>query len=189
METQMSLQVYFHYERERKRLKTKELVISALLLGLALAIPIYFGFLRIVIPPAFTATLASHVPVMLSIFISPLSAAIVGMGSTIGFFFAVSPVIGARALSHVFFGIAGAYLFKNGCKPLTVLLLVLPIHALFEGLVVVPFGVDWRAGLMTIGVGTVIHHLIDTAITLAIYYALVRSKKGEILTREKGFHS
>lgn len=66
--------------------KIKQMVYAGLLTALAIVIPIQFGFLRIVIPPYFTATLAAHVPMMLSMLISPFVAAVVGIGSTIGFF-------------------------------------------------------------------------------------------------------
>ena len=66
-------------------MKVKELVLGALLTALALLIPLAFGgILGITIPP-FSATLASHVPVMLAMLVNPLVAFVVGAGSAFGF--------------------------------------------------------------------------------------------------------
>ncbi|MDP3486359.1 MAG: ECF transporter S component, partial [Bacillota bacterium] len=74
-------------------MNTKELLYGALLTALALMIPLLFrGWLQIVIPP-FTATLGSHVPVMLAMFVSPLVAALVGVGSAVGFLITLGPVV------------------------------------------------------------------------------------------------
>jgi niacin transporter len=66
-------------------IKIRQMVYAGLLTAIAIIIPIQFGFLRIIIPP-FTATLAAHVPMMLAMLISPPVAAVVGIGSTIGFY-------------------------------------------------------------------------------------------------------
>ena len=51
--------------------KTKQLVIGGLLTAFAIMIPLAFaGWLQIYIPP-FSATLGTHVPSMLAMFISP----------------------------------------------------------------------------------------------------------------------
>ena len=95
-------------------MKTRDLVISALLTALAILIPVAFGgYLRVYIPP-FSATLASHVPSMLAMLISPWAAVMVGLGSAFGFLLMLGPVIAARALIHVAFGVTGAYLIKKG---------------------------------------------------------------------------
>ncbi|HHY80897.1 MAG TPA: ECF transporter S component, partial [Thermoanaerobacter sp.] len=66
-------------------MKTREITIGGLLAALSLIIPLAFGgVLGIVIPP-FSATLASHVPVMLAMLISPATAVFVGVVSAIGF--------------------------------------------------------------------------------------------------------
>ena len=54
--------------------KVKQMVYAGLLTALAIIIPIQFSFLKIFVPPAFTATLAAHVPMMLSMLISPFVA-------------------------------------------------------------------------------------------------------------------
>lgn len=148
-------------------LKPRELALAMLLTAAALVIPLVFTFLRVSIPP-FTATLASHVPSMLAIFISPAVAVLVGLGSTFGFLIALGPVIAARAFIHVIFGYVGAQFYRRGTPAWLVLLIVLPIHALGEALVVVPFGYDlYKAGVV-VGVGTALHHAVDSVITLGL---------------------
>lgn len=93
-------------------MKAKEIVTSALLTALSLLIPITFGgYIKIYIPP-FSATLASHVPSMIAMLISPTAAVMVGLGSTLGFLLIMGPVVAARAFVHVFFGLAGALLIE-----------------------------------------------------------------------------
>lgn len=148
-------------------MKTRELVLTAVLIAFSLIIPLYFGYLKVTIPP-YTATVASHVPVMLAIFVSPLSAILVGLGSTVGFWVTAGPVIAARASSHIVFGGLGAWLFRRGVKPWQALLAMLPVHALIESLVVLPFGFSLYEGFIVVGIGTALHHLVDLAITLAL---------------------
>lgn len=79
----------------------RNLTITALLMALAIMIPIVMP-LKVVIPPA-SYTLASHVPIFLAMFLSRKSAACVVIGSTLGFFVAGFPlVIVMRAASHIF---------------------------------------------------------------------------------------
>lgn len=147
---------------------TTVITYGAVLTALAIMIPISFGgFLGIYIPP-FSATLASHVPLMLGMAISPLVAGAVGLGSAIGFLIKLGPVIGARAAMHAIVGFTGATMVKKGMAFPLVLLVMAPLHGVLEALIVVPFGFDlYRAGVV-VGIGTVLHHLVDSGITLAV---------------------
>ncbi|NLJ79972.1 MAG: ECF transporter S component [Firmicutes bacterium] len=157
------------------RLTIKELLYGALLTALALLIPLAFqGWLQVAIPP-FSATLGSHVPSMLALTISPWVAVLVGLGSSFGFLITLGPIIALRAFIHVFFGAAGALLYRRGWRLWQALLLVLPIHALGEALVVLPFGFGWYQALVLIGLGTALHHLADGAITVVLYAALKKA--------------
>jgi len=157
------------------KVHVRELVYGALLTSLALIIPLYFrGWLQIVIPP-FSATLASHVPVMLAMFVSPLVAGLVGLGSTYGFFITLPPVIAARASIHIVFGILGALLYRKGFRPWQIIAITAPVHALGEALVVIPFNFTLQAALVTVGIGTLLHHVVDAAISISIFMALVRA--------------
>lgn len=155
-------------------LKPRDLALAILLTALALVIPLVFTFLRVTIPP-FTATLASHVPSMLAMFINPAVAVLVGLGSTMGFLIATGPVVAARAFIHVLFGYAGAKAWQRGASPWMVMLVALPIHAIGEALVVVPFGYDlYKAGVV-VGLGAALHHMVDAIITLIIVKLLQSS--------------
>lgn len=157
-----------------RRVDSREMTLGGLLGAIAVVIPLAFGFLRVVIPP-FTATLASHVPVMLAIFGGPFVAFAAGLGSAIGFLIVLGPVVAARAFIHVIWGVFGAWLYQRGMKPWLVLLVILPIHALGEALVVLPFGFTLASAGVVVGLGTALHHLVDMSITLAIFAVLVRT--------------
>ncbi|NMB01362.1 MAG: ECF transporter S component [Firmicutes bacterium] len=153
----------------------KELLYGALLTALALLIPLAFqGWLQVAIPP-FSATLASHLPTMLAITISPWVAALVGFGSSLGFLTTLGPIVALRASTHIVFGVVGAKLVQRGFSFWQVLLLTLPIHALGEALVVMLFGFSLNQALIVIGLGTALHHLADSAITLAVYGSLTKA--------------
>lgn len=157
------------------RMTMKDLLYGALLTALALLIPLAFqGWLQVAIPP-FSATLASHLPSMLAITISPWTAILVGLGSSFGFLITLGPIVAMRAMTHVLFGFIGAKLYQKNLKLWQVLLIILPIHALSESVVVMLFGFDLYQALVVIGLGTVLHHIADSAITLAVFKALVRA--------------
>ncbi|HHV38750.1 MAG TPA: ECF transporter S component [Tepidimicrobium sp.] len=161
--------------------KTRHIVVGALLTALALIIPISFGaYLKIYIPP-FSATLASHVPTMISFLISPFSAVMVGLGSSLGFLLIMGPVVAARAFIHVFVGFAGATLVKRGYPFWKALLFTIPIHALGEALIVLPFGFDLYTAFVTVGIGTVIHHSLDSLIAISLVEALSKTPVKNLL--------
>ena len=156
-------------------MKPREMVMSALLTALALLIPLAFrGWLQVYTPP-FSATIASHVPSMLAMFMGPLPAALVGLGSTLGFAITLGPVIAARAFIHVIWGVGGAYLYRAGLRPWAVIAAIIPIHALGEALVVLPFGFSLYQAFVVVGIGTALHHAADGAIALSLLGALSRA--------------
>lgn len=153
-------------------MKTKELTIGAVLTALSIMIPIAFGgVLGVVIPP-FSATLTAHVPEMLAMLVSPTAAVMVGLGSALGFLLKLGPVVAARALTHAAWGAMGAILIRRGMNFNKVLFIVLPVHAILEGLIVLPFGVGtYMAGVVALG--TVAHHTVDALITMGLVYAVM----------------
>jgi niacin transporter len=153
-------------------LRTRDLVYGALLIAFSLLIPIAFGtYLRVLIPP-FSATLASHVPVMVAMLVNPLVALFVGAGSALGFLLISGPVIAARAAVHMLFGVVGALMLKQGRSYQLVLLATAPIHALGEALVVLPLGFTLYQGFYVVGIGTLLHHGIDALIALLVVKSL-----------------
>lgn len=169
-------------------IKTKDLVTTALLIAIGIIIPIYFGFLRVILPPAFTATIMAHVPVFIAMFISPLSAALTAVGTTLGFAFSgLDPVVTARAGSHIVFALVGAFMIKKKCNLVSVGIVTALIHALFEALTVYLFlSMGWMVAkgdtsyfsiaFYTTGLGTLIHDAIDFIIACVVGTALAKSK-------------
>jgi niacin transporter len=94
--------------------ETLALTAGALLLAVSLLIPsLLAGVVTLPIGP-FTATPASHVPTLLSVLLGPTTAGIVGLGSAIGFFMRLGPLVGLRAATHIPVGMIGACLIRKG---------------------------------------------------------------------------
>ena len=163
-------------------MRTIDVAVAAIFTALALAIPLFFrGTLQIVIPAiGYSATLASHVPIMLSIVFGPLVTAIVGAASSLGFLATLGPVVGARAATHIVWGVAAAFAVKKGMSfPKALFLIALPLHAVLEGLVVIPFGIPWEGALINVA-GAAIHHTIDSVISILVLkaaYPIIRILK------------
>lgn len=157
-------------------ISARQLAVGALLTALALIIPLVFrGWLQVYVPfLGFSATLASHVPSMLAMFVSPLVAALVGIGSVIGFAITLGPVIAARAASHIAFALVGAYMLQRGARPVAALAAALPVHAVLEGFAVWVLLQQMDAAWAVAGL-TALHHAADAAITIAVAGALVRA--------------
>ncbi|MDR7857343.1 hypothetical protein [Tissierella sp.] len=156
-------------------MNVKKLTLSALLTALAILIP-FVVFFKVIVPP-FSATLGSHVPMFISMLLGPEVAIMVGLGSALGFFLNLGPVVGLRAFMHVFIGIIGAKLIKKGMSFGKVSLITAPIHGLLEAIVVIPFiGFDVYKLLIVTGVGTILHHGADAFISYVILGALKKSR-------------
>ena len=132
----------------------RNLTITALLMALAIMIPIVMP-LKVVIPPA-SYTLASHVPIFLAMFLSRKIAACVVIGSTLGFFV-------AGALSFVAFNLACAIVHAIG-EVLACLLFYTTTTMPNIDLIYVVF--------VLVGGGTIVHSLVDGYIALYIYKAI-----------------
>lgn len=154
---------------------TKKLTIAALLTSLAIVIP-FAVFFKVIIPP-FTATLGSHTPMFLSMLLGPGVAIMVGLGSALGFFLVLGPIVGARAAMHIIVGVIGAKLIQKGMSFGKVAIITAPIHGLLEVLVVIPFVSFDAYNLFVItGIGTMLHHAVDASIAYVIIRILQRSK-------------
>ncbi|MBW7571400.1 hypothetical protein [Caproiciproducens faecalis] len=171
--------------------KLISMVIAALLCAIGIVIPMFAP--KIILEPA-SFTLASHVPIFIALFISPPVAAAVALGTSFGFLFAGFPIVVVlRALSHVVFALTGALLLKKkedmlstaGKSTLFGLLLAM-IHAVCEVTVVTLFYFGnnmpknyytngyFMSVLLLVGVGTVIHSMIDFGIALFVWKPLSR---------------
>jgi niacin transporter len=159
----------------KARIGAHELLYGAILAALAILIPTAFGgWLQVYIPP-FSATLGSHVPTMLAMFISPRVAALVGIGSSLGFWFTLGPVVAARAAVHILIGIIGGLLVRAGYSNRGALILTALPHAVGEAVVVTLFGFDLYTALVVVGIGTLLHHTVDSVIALAAAGSLAKA--------------
>lgn len=162
-------------------MNTREITVGGLLTAIALLIPFAFRGtpLQLFIPALnYSATFASHVPSMLSMLVSPAVAALVGLGSAVGFTITLNPVIGARAFTHAVWGLMGALMVRRGRPYWLALAAALPVHAAGEGLAVWWLGTGFHAGLF-VAAGTVLHHLVDSGISLAVYRLVLRVLRPE----------
>lgn len=171
----------------KNTIKTRDMVISALLIAIGILIPMIFTAFpfRIVVGP-YSATLMAHVPVIIAMFISPITAIFTAVGTTIGFFFTAPLVVAVRAASHILFAILGAIFIKKGMKAIPVCVLIGIVHALLEALVVLAFfalgastpkeGYSIISMTLITAVGTFAHHCIDFAIAYAVAKALSKAK-------------
>lgn len=167
-------------------MNTKKLAMAALLTALAIVIP-FAVFFKVIIPP-FSATLGSHVPMFIAMLLGPEVAIMAGLGSALGFFLNLGPLIGARAFMHVFVGLAGSKLIRKGMSFGKVSVITAPLHGLLEVLVVMPF-IEFNAYnlLIITGVGTILHHYADAFISYVIINILQKSPAANFikLTNEK----
>ncbi len=168
-----------------KSLKTKDMVITALLIAFGIIIPTAFGFLRVILPPAFTATLTAHVPIFIAMFISPTSAIFTAIGTAIGFFVAgLDMVVVVRAASHIVFALVGAYMVKKKMGIVLTGVVTALLHAIFEAIVVYIFlALGWtvsteafvKVAFYTTGIGTLVHHAVDYIIAIVLIKALAKT--------------
>ena len=172
------------------KLNTKSIILSALLCAIGIIIPM-FSPIKIILEPA-SFTLASHVAIFIAMFISPSTALFVTVGTTLGFLLGGFPItVVLRALSHVVFvSIGSLYLSKNRGvinnmkSSLGYSFIIGVIHAVSEVLIVIPFyfGSSLSAGyydkgfvtsiLGLVGVGTLIHSMLDFSLSIYIWNIL-----------------
>lgn len=177
-----------------KKINVVNLVMAALLCAIGIVIPM-FSPVKIVIPPA-SFTLGSHVAIMIAMFISPAVAVAVSLGTTLGFFLGGFPIIIVlRALTHVVFALLFAIVLKKMPAILkspvqsTIYSLVIGlIHAVCEVVIVTVFYMGdnvseayyesgyFTAVILLVGVGTVVHSMVDFGISLAVWKPLKLSR-------------
>lgn len=171
---------------------TKAMIISSILCSIGIIIPM-FSPIKILIEPA-SFTLASHVAIFMAMFISPKVALFVTVGTTVGFFLGGFPLtVVARAASHIVFVSIGAlYLSKkqdtlSSSKSSFIYSLSMGvIHAICEVVAVIPFYMGaslsqayYDKGFIVsvfglVGIGTIIHSMIDFSISKYIWKILVK---------------
>ena len=171
-------------------MKPRDIAYGAVLTALGIMIPVTFGStLRVLIPP-FSATIASHVPVLLSMLISPAVAVMVGLSTAIGFLLSYGAtslgfMITARAATHAIWALAGALMIKKGASYTSALVATAPLHGFLEVVAVLlmamVFGLPLTSGtgvaapdatVATVALillfGTMAHHAVDSAIAWVV---------------------
>ncbi len=167
--------------------KVYKITISALLCAIGILIPMVSPF-KIIIEPA-SFTLASHVAIIIAMFISPGVAASVALITSFGFLLGGFPItVVLRALSHIIFAYLGAiYLQKHKTQFTSMMNTVLfismigVVHAIMEVIFVLPFYVGGNNDIIyslfvLVGVGTFIHSCIDFIIAIGIFKILLKSE-------------
>lgn len=167
--------------------KVKSMTIAALLCAVGIMIPMFFP--KIIIGPA-SFTLASHVPIFIAMFISPGVTLSVALITGFGFLFAgVFPIIIVlRAFTHLLFAGVGSLILKKNNQILfsfrsasLYALAISIIHAVAEVIVVSYFFFtnpeDYTQSylyivLLMVGLGTVIHSLVDFMIAVVVWKPL-----------------
>lgn len=167
----------------RNNQKLQKMCAAALLCAVGILIPTISPFKITLEPMSFT--LGSHIALFVAMFISPGVALTVTIGTTLGFFLGGFPLIVVlRAASQVVFVMLGAYMLARRpelltntkkCIPFGLMLGV--VHALGEMLVCCFFyfggsmaGADFvRTILLLVGVGTLVHSLVDMVFAMLIY--------------------
>jgi len=180
----------------------RTLTLTAVLCAIGIIIPL-ISPVRITLEPA-SFTLASHVAIFIAMFLAPSIAVFVSVGTTLGFLIAGFPiVIVFRAATHVIFAFCGAMVLKK--KPgvldsipsmLLFSFLIACLHGLCEVLVVLPFYFGnslppeqyaqsfFVSVVMLVGVGSVIHSMVDFAIAWLVWKPLRRMK---MFSKNQGF--
>ena len=169
-----------------KSFPVQKITITALLIAIGVIIPI-FSPVKFILEPA-SFTFASHVAIFLSMFISPAVALIVSTGTALGFLLGGFPIVVVlRALSHIVFALIGAFairarprIFSSTAKTQLFSFSIGLVHAFCEIFVVSIFyfnksmtSLYYDNGflfsvMLLVGVGTLVHSMIDFAITLFI---------------------
>lgn len=177
-----------------KTISVQKMTIAAILIAIGIIIPM-FSPLKIPLYPA-SFTLASHVAVFIAMFISPLVAGSVAIGTTLGFLLGGFPIVVVlRAATHLVFVLVGAfylqkhpYTLNSLPKSLTFSFLIGVLHAIGEVVVctIFYFGGALDAGnyesgfvvsiILLVGVGSIVHSMVDFAIAQLIANVLIRQR-------------
>ena len=153
----------------------RKMTIAAMLTALSVVIPL-LPIPKIVIEP-FSATPASHLPAILSMFMGPYVCIATSIGSALGFFLGLgSAVIAMRAFSHIIFTLCGCYMIKKNVNIFIVFFVTMILHGLAESLVATVYGSAFSAVWLSVGVFTMIHHAIDFVISMVVLKALKTAK-------------
>ncbi len=176
----------------QRNTKVLHLATSALLVAIGILIPVVSP-VKIPLGPAGSFTLASHVAIFLSMFLSPITAGAVAIGCTLGFLLTTPLPIVLRALTHLVWAVLGAWWLKKHpdilYKPVQSALFCIItalVHAvletaicmvLFFGGAMADKGGLWLTIFLPVGLVTILHSCVDYAVALLVWRPL-RNLKG-----------
>lgn len=183
--------------------KIHTMVLSALLIAVGIVIPMFMP-LKLMIEPA-SFTLASHVAIIIAMFVSPRVAVAVSLGTTLGFFLGGFPLaVVLRALSHVVWAGFGAYYlvknpdtFTDKKKSMLFILVIGIVHGVCEVAIITPLyltnalpAANYVNGYLysifaLVGVGTIIHSSVDFILSLAVWKVLAKSSSVSTISNVK----
>ncbi len=165
------------------------ITISAVLCAMGILIPMISPF-KIIIEPA-SFTFASHVAIIIAMFISPSVASFVSVITTLGFLLGGFPItVVCRALSHLGFALIGAIIIRKNPKLFNhwgaAILFIIGIsilHAILEVIIVLPFYMTSSFNEILyplfglVGIGTFIHSCVDFIFAIMIFKVLLKSNQ------------
>lgn len=135
----------------RRHLQVYRMAVAAMLVAVGILIPMVMP-IKVYIPPM-SFTLASHVAIFLAMFISPGMAAVVSLGTTLGFVLSGLPLdVWVRALTHLVWAVGGALWLRRFpetlTKPVSAVLFCLAVAVIHAGL-------EWLSVMLLFFGGTV----------------------------------
>ena len=150
----------------KNTVRIQRMCVAALLCAIAILIPM-ISPVKIQLGPM-SFTLGSHVAIFIAMFISPAVALTVELGATLGFLLAKKPAVMKNGLSIFLFGLVMGV-----------------IHGVLEAVVVTAF---WFSGMTMegtfvstvlglVGVGTLVHSMVDYYLALLIWQPVSRAAK------------
>jgi niacin transporter len=166
------------------RIFVQKIVLVVFLIVIGVIIPM-FSPMKLVLEPA-SFTLASHVPIFIAMFISPLATLAVAIGTALGFLIGGFPsVVVWRAASHLLFALLGSWylqvrpqILSSFFKTQFFSFAIGIIHAWVEVTVVCFFYVNGdivdtyyttvTSVLLFVGLGSLLHGMVDFIISLVI---------------------
>lgn len=166
-----------------------QLSLTAMLVAIGILIPV-ISPVKITIEPM-SFTLASHVAIMVAIFISGKIALATALGTTVGFLFAGFPLpVVLRAFTHVVWAYAAAWYIskhkgmgKSVKKMFFLNLGIALLHALLEMLITFMYFTNGSTADLVYmifgltGIGTIVHSSIDFLISFAVWKVLYKNSK------------
>lgn len=160
------------------------LAASALLVAIGILIPL-IAPIKIPLGPAGSFTLASHVAIFLAMFLSPVTALAVSLGTTIGFLLTTPFPIVLRALTHTAWAVLGAWWLKKHpdilYRPVSsavFCIVIAVVHAALETAAIMflffngmfaDAGGLWLTIFLPVGVVTLFHSSVDYIVALLVW--------------------